>query len=232
VKPFAVLLFISNLAFAQYWEGQKINESSISPWVPKFEIAYEGTYHFGEGKSESDLNLFFCGDNLIGQVKSTYWEKNTGTRKFHFKNLKTIKIDKTGKITSDQHTGQFVIYTDKNGKSHKSLKIDNPWSSSVDGREFEIGRRKKMTFENSYPGKYKTASFKKLEVSKIEKMSTKKLMLMKNEIYAQYGYIFMEDAKMDTYFKKQSWYQAQHENVDEFLTKIEFYNIRLIDEIK
>jgi hypothetical protein len=232
MKPFAVLLFISNLAFAQYWGGQKINESNISPWVPKFEIEYEGTHDFGEGESESFLNLFFCGDDLIGQVRSTYLEENIGVRKFNFKNLKTIKIDKTGKFTSDQHTGQFVIFTAENGKSYKSLKIDNPWSSSVDDRKFEIGRREKMTFENSYPGKYKTASFKKLEVSEIEKISTKKLMLMKNEIYARYGYVFMKDAKMDRYFKKQAWYQAQHESVDEFLTKIEVYNLRLIEEVK
>ena len=42
----------------------------------------------------------------------------------------------------------------------------------------------------------------------------------------------MKDAKMDRYFKKQAWYQAQHESVDEFLTKIEVYNLRLIEEVK
>jgi len=42
------MLFISNLTFAQYWGGQEINESDLSPWLPKFQLEYAGTYHFGE----------------------------------------------------------------------------------------------------------------------------------------------------------------------------------------
>ena len=65
-------LFISNLTFSQYWSGQEINESNLSNWIPKRQIEYEGSYHFGESESESDFNLFFSDGIIVGQVQMGY----------------------------------------------------------------------------------------------------------------------------------------------------------------
>lgn len=35
---------------------------------------------------------------------------------------------------------------------------------------------------------------------------------------------------MDKYFKKQEWYRPQHKNVAHFLTEIELFNIKLIQQ--
>lgn len=226
-----ILLFTSNITFAQYWGGQEINESDLTNWIPKFEIEYAGSYHFGESESESDFHLFFAGDCIIGQVKSGYWEENTGFRKSKYINLTNIKIDKTGHLTSDQHNGRFVKYKTESGEIYKALRINNPWTSWIEDSEFEIGTRTKIIFKNIYSGKYKKASFRKLETDELKKISTEELAIMRNEIYARYGYVFIKNGKMDKYFRNQDWYRAEHKNVSRFLTEIELYNIKLIKEL-
>jgi len=227
-----ILLFISHLTFGQYWGGQEISESDLSSWLPKFEIEYAGTYHFGESESESDFHLFFSGDCIIGQVKSGYWEENTGIWRNKYINLTNIKIDKTGKFTSDQHTGQFIRYKTETGEYYKGLKINNPWTSWIEDSEFEIGTRTKLVFDDIYYGKYGKASFRKLTTDELKKISTEELTIMRNEIYARYGYIFIKDRKMYKYFRTQDWYSAEHENVSDFLTEIELYNINLIKQFE
>jgi hypothetical protein len=37
---------------------------------------------------------------------------------------------------------------------------------------------------------------------------------------------------MDNYFKNQSWYRGQYDNVDQFLTDLEKENIKIIQEIE
>jgi len=225
-------LFLFNFSYAQYWGGQEVTESDLSPWLQKFQIEYAGIYHFGESEGESDFYLFFSGDYIIGQVKNGYWEESTSTLKSNYINLTNIKIDKEGKFTSDQHTGQFVKYKSENGKLYKSLKIDNPWASWIENSKFEIGTRTEIILEEIYYGKYTEASFKKLKISELNKMGTDELTIMKNEIYARYGYIFIKNGKMDTYFKNQYWYRAQHKNVNNFITKIELHNIESIKKME
>ena len=63
-------------------------------------------------------------------------------------------------------------------------------------------------------------------------MTSDQLSIMRNEIYARYGYTFRKKGEMDTYFNNQSWYQSQHQNVNSFLTAIERYNIALIKGVE
>ncbi|MGR7814292.1 YARHG domain-containing protein [Lacinutrix undariae] len=227
-----ILLFISNFTFAQYWGGQEINESDLTNWIPKFEIEYAGTYHFGESESESDFHLFFAEGCIIGQVQSGYWEEKTGLRKSKYITLTNIKIDKSGNLTSDQHNGKFVKYKNESGEYFKALKINNPWTSWIEKSEFEIGTRTKIVFDNIYYGKYGKASFMKLDTNELRKMSKNELSIMKNEIYARYGYKFIENGKLDKYFRTQNWYRPEHKNVTSFLNKIEIYNIEIIKQLE
>jgi hypothetical protein len=52
------------------------------------------------------------------------------------------------------------------------------------------------------------------------------LRIMRNEIFARYGYIFETDVK--EYFNKQWWYIPKSRNVDSQLTEIEKQNIDFI----
>jgi hypothetical protein len=63
--------------------------------------------------------------------------------------------------------------------------------------------------------------------SEIEKMSKEELKIMRNEIYAQHGYIF-KSPEMTSYFAKQPRYNRQYEDVTSMITHIEKKNIELI----
>lgn len=189
MKTLLIILVTSNFALAQYWGGQEIKTSNLSNWIPKFILEYAGTYHFGESESESDFHLFFSGDCILGQVKSGYWDR-TGVWKSNYVTLTNISIDKKGRFLSDQYSGQFIRYRTESGHLIKGLMIDNPWTAWIEDGEFEIGTRTKIIFQDIYPGKYFEASSRKLMREELRIISLENLRLMRNEIFARYGYTF------------------------------------------
>ncbi|MGY6648324.1 YARHG domain-containing protein [Wenyingzhuangia sp. IMCC45574] len=231
-KSLLILLFISNLIQAQYWGAQEIKESDLSPWIPKFEIEYQGLYHFGESEGESNLNLFFTQKGIIAQITSGYWEEGTGFWKKTYKTLTNVKITKSGIFSSDQHNGRFIRYRTKSGEYIKGLRINNPWSSWIEDSKFEIGTVTKVALEKLYYGKHPSTSFLKLEKSKLKKMKKSDLRIMRNEIFARYGYEFKKGGEMFKYFKEQEWYRPEHKNVSSFLTDIELENIDIIKQVE
>jgi len=76
-------------------------------------------------------------------------------------------------------------------------------------------------------GLYPQASEKLLYASDLRGLSKYDLKIMRNEIFARHGYIF-KTPDMISYFKKQSWYQGQYNDVTSMLTIIEKKNIELI----
>jgi len=57
------------------------------------------------------------------------------------------------------------------------------------------------------------------------------LRIMRNEIFAVYGYIFNSE-DLANHFNKQTWYEPLYKNVDDKLTEIDKYNINLIKEFE
>ena len=55
------------------------------------------------------------------------------------------------------------------------------------------------------------------------------LKIMRNEIYARYGYIFKTE-DMKAYFESQPWYTPKYNDDTFFLTEIEKRNIELIKQ--
>lgn len=189
---------------------------------------YYGTYHFGDSEGESTLIIFHSGTEVIAQIKSGAWNANATDWLWLYDNLSNVNIDKNGQFSSDQYNGEFVFYHGDDERQ-KCLKVYNSWSgvSQQDG-EYELGWKLNPTPYEVYSGKYVNASTTELEPSELAKMSSDKLRIMRNEIFARYGYKFKEGGEMDTYFKKQSWYKAQHTDVNDFLTELEKRNIQLI----
>lgn len=60
-------------------------------------------------------------------------------------------------------------------------------------------------------------------------LSNEDLDIMRNEIFAEYGFIFKSE-KWKTYFASKSWYNPQHENIDNLMTEQDKKNIRFILE--
>lgn len=57
---------------------------------------------------------------------------------------------------------------------------------------------------------------------------TDKLALMRNEVYARYGYTFSKNEKLRRYFTKKEWYQVEKVSLDLVLTPIERRNLLTI----
>lgn len=62
-------------------------------------------------------------------------------------------------------------------------------------------------------------------------LSIEDLDIMRNEIFAEYGYKFTTD-KWKAYFAKQSWYKGLYDNVDDKLSEIDKANVQTILNMK
>ncbi len=70
----------------------------------------------------------------------------------------------------------------------------------------------------------------KLHESDISWLSEDDLRLARNEIFARHGYVFKSD-ELESYFSEKSWYFPDP-YYDESLSKIEEYNVKLIEEME
>jgi len=80
------------------------------------------------------------------------------------------------------------------------------------------------------PGKFPEASCRRLNNSDVAKISVQQLEIMKNGIYARYGYIF-KTVTMKNHFNRQPWYEPRYpdfRDVYRKLTSIERKNISFI----
>ena len=80
---------------------------------------------------------------------------------------------------------------------------------------------------NTLNGNYTIASEKILTSDDLFNRNKFELKIMRNEIFARYGYIF-KTKDMKLYFESQSWYSPRYNDVTSFLTEIEKSNIELI----
>jgi len=83
--------------------------------------------------------------------------------------------------------------------------------------------------EDSLPGKYAFLSIKKITEADILNIPQEELRIMRNEIFARYGYQF-KDTSLNNYFNNQEWYTKRYSdcNITDLLNEVERYNIELI----
>src|SRR5688572_27336303 len=83
------------------------------------------------------------------------------------------------------------------------------------------------THAQTIQGQYPQASEKLLTITDIQDMDEPTLKLMRNEIFARYGYIF-KSAELSAHFADQPWYKPVSTDVTRQLTDIEKKNAELI----
>ena len=74
-------------------------------------------------------------------------------------------------------------------------------------------------------------SLRYLSKSDLSIYSNEELRIMRNEIFADYGYAFDDDL-LKWQYEQLGWYKAEDKNVEADLSEIEISNIRLIREIE
>ncbi len=230
---FFILLIAFNLSFAQIFEGEEISANNIKAWNVKNTNDYEGVYAFGSSEGETQVTLtihknIIClqiennGKEIFKSGQFAGWERNIQ----NYTNVKIIG----NKFYSDQSNGAFVSYQ-QNGKKTKCLKLDTPPVDMYDGK-FELGSKASIPMNDFFAGKYIQTKHKVLSTVELQKLSKQELKIMRNEIFARYGYTFKKGGAMEKYFSKQSWYSPRVTSVDSYLTAIEKKNIENILKVE
>lgn len=168
---------------------------------------------------------------VTAQIKSGEWARVKGTDKWKsdYKTLSKVRIE-GNKLFSTEVLGEFVSVV-KNKKKECGLKVQNPWSGSVDKGHSEIGIRI-HDVKDYYSGAYPQVSYQLLQPEKLAIYDKTQLAIMRNEIFARYGYIFSNRSGMLPYFKKQEWYEPAATDVSRSLTEIEKRNIVLLKTLE
>jgi len=82
---------------------------------------------------------------------------------------------------------------------------------------------------NIRAGNYWFVSWDSLYGNDLKHIPPSELRLMRNEIFARYGYIF-KSKELQDYFMETEWYKPFFSNVDSFLKPIEKHNINFIKQ--
>lgn len=78
------------------------------------------------------------------------------------------------------------------------------------------------------PGVYPQASTRYLRYSDISGMHVWDVLVMRNEIFARYGYIFKLSWELRDYFNSQPWYVPRYSDVSHLLTPVERANVEFL----
>ena len=76
------------------------------------------------------------------------------------------------------------------------------------------------------PSKPQFRVTKEYTAKEVNSFDSATLRIKRNEIFAQYGYIF-KSPELSEYFKSKNWYEPQYNNVDSLLTERDKKNIQL-----
>jgi hypothetical protein len=225
-----ILILANSFIYGQRIGFDIIDDSKVSPWMAKTSAEYQQVYSFGASEMESSLILLFSDGEWFAQIRHFIMDEKTHYEWVpDFINLRNVRIE-GNKFYSNLTNGEFVIY-DYGKRKEKGLKVYKPWSGWESGI-YEIGISSAEPVSKCYSGRFPQASYKKLEPEDLKGKSKPDLKIMRNEIFARYGYKFTPESEMDNYFKQQSWYRAYYDNVNSFLTRLEIENIGIIKQFE
>ncbi|NMM47323.1 YARHG domain-containing protein [Marinigracilibium pacificum] len=148
----------------------------------------------------NDYDFKLVTDTLL-QVKSN---TRAGSTIFNDTNYRFYSIDETGEITLLESSRKYDFT--------KFVEINDSYFT---GCFYSVSQFSK-------PDEYGGSTY-----IKTKHLSINDLDLMRNEIFAEYGYKF-KTSFWKEYFKEQSWYVPLHDNVDSLLTDLDRKNIELI----
>lgn len=216
------------LSPAQIIGFDEIDPDKVSPWRVDIAENYAGAYHFGESEGESSLLLMNDGVDWVAQLRTYEWS-DEGQWITIYRVFENITI-KGNSFNAADISGEFVEVV-HDGETLKGLKINQPWSPGLEEGKYEVGIFSR-SIEPFFYGRYPFCSTRHLTREELTSLSSDQLQIMRNEIFARYGYRFIKGGAMDRYFRQQDWYQPQHQDVNDFLTLFERNNITLIREVE
>ena len=190
-------------------------------------------YHFGESEGEWDMVFLECEGKLFVQVWYGDWGKDENTHQDYWKQVcKTYnQCSLDGNTLSlGKFKGRFANYIEDGKLSRALLLFCDPIAGISLGKDTaDVG------FYNSFPKGRHYDDKNRNQLSLIvqpddffKNKTRQELKVLRNTIYANYGYQFQKGSEMEQYFSKKSWYHAYLKDVSVCLTDIEQKNIQTI----
>ena len=120
-----------------------------------------------------------------------------------------------------------ILTVENNGELEDSILNESYkyYEIKLNGNIIKLSQNLKYSISR----KYKEFSYRLITKGFLDKYTLKDLRIIRNEIFADYGYIFKSE-DLRKYFSKEEWYHPSSEKVSDKLTDIEKMNIALILE--
>ena len=190
------------------------------------------------GRGQKQVNFDISNFNLFDVIKRNHFkEVENKLEKVSSDNAKkeadtAIITDPNGttNVRSGKGTNNPVIYELKTNETFDVYpSSENWWLVKLNNKqEGYIFYDRVSLIRNNLDGKYTNASNYFLGEDDLINLSKNELKVMRNEIFARYGYIFREGGEMNDYFKNQEWYTPRYKNVNSKITDLEKFNIQII----
>ncbi len=232
---YCLLLFVGHFSFGQIPKNifneitqEKFNSKYFTNSTKTLKQKV-GIYHFGESESEWDLVFLPYKDSLTIQVWNVVWAEELGFKSQSWlhkcQTFNNVKI-KDNKFYFGNFSGQFVDYKEAKTKAKAVLLFSDP----IQGRNYkrdsaEVGFYS-TTIDTFFDDKERYGLSTEIKPEKYFESKTKQeLKILRNTIYANYGFIFQKGGEVEKYFSKKEWYQAWQKDVSVCLTEIEKTNL-------
>jgi hypothetical protein len=143
-----------------------------------------------------------------------------------------------GEVVHVSSINHYEKYAARHSSSDESFHIPYSWfTDEIDDSCEEIGTHDRL-FSNPHDilrrgmkGRYPVTYYRLLTDEDLKDKSKKDLRLMRNEIYARYGYIF-SSSDLKAHFKKDPYYREFSKDVEAWLSDIEKANVKKIQEFE
>lgn len=157
----------------------------------------------------SDIKFQFIGNNLLEICRSE--PSNNARYDWAMTTYKYYNIGTDGKITPLSVPGDYAFT--------RAVKINENYFKGCYARNLTDAELDALK-EDEY-----------FNYMQYDHLSVEDLDIMRNEIYARYGYKFKNE-KWKKHFSACSWYKAEFDNVDNKLTEVEKHNVQVILDMK
>ena len=198
---------------------------SLYTWEVNDIREYQGIYRIGNYHEDNSSLLIIVQDTLvIAQLKS--YRMNSGYFIPVYLNLVDATLHTNGTLSSKNFEVKFGSFLHEEGMA-VCINGDTTFGEIIK-KTPTLAWQYQNNLEGILDGMFSQASVAPLTESKLREYSSEELRLMRNEIFARYGYMFKWNGEMYKHFKEQTWYSPRHSNVNSFLTTIEKINIKAI----
>ncbi len=205
--------------YGGYVVGETVDPEGLKKDVEQDDESYAGSYHFGYSEAESTVLVVPYGETLVIQER---YGRFTSDENWEWacRLFENVRLE-GNRFTSDSGGGEFVTYTYRSEEPSMKDEIITVRGLIIDN---ELGYKETDGLDG-YPDWFT----RELTEEDVQEKTKPELRIMRNEIFARYGYTFKAGGEMDTYFRQQRWYSPQA-SIEGCLTEIEKRNIRFIQE--